>query len=258
MEETLTPAQGSFEAAVEALYAAFKRYKLARVVYGCPHCTSEADQHRIRARPLRELGATDLQRFAFKAMTTWGDADDLRHFLPRLLELVARFGSVGDTDGEIVLGKLNYAHWENWPPKERAAIRAFLWAWWQWHLNAPTPADGRWSEPDALAMIAVVEGDLTPYLSAWMTEEAGPKAWRLFAEFVNDHAAHWLGLIVKPWNAFLEGSDPQVAQVGTWLADRATLAAAERAFFRFADEPWAGELSDAVRLLETVGNTAAW
>lgn len=247
-----------FESAVESLYESFARYKMAPVVHGCPHCTGEADQLRIRARPLRELDGGDLQRYAFKALSTWGDADDLRHFLPRLLELVARFGSVGATDGEIVLGKLVYGDWEKWPSKEREAIRDFLWAWWRWLLRALPAVGGPSSEPDALAIIAEVEDDLSPYLSAWLADGISPAAWRLFADFVNLHGKHWLDLSVKPWNAFLDGRQLQVAQVGTWLADGATLAAAERAFFRFADEPWAGELSDAVLVLETIGRTANW
>ena len=63
------------------------------------------------AKRLRDLTDTDLKKYAFKALTTWGNADDFRHFLPRLFELEAVHPQriVGLVDPEILFGKLAYA-----------------------------------------------------------------------------------------------------------------------------------------------------
>ena len=81
-------------AALERLYLVFRSYGLKPHIEGCPCCVYDEDQDRVRSRSLRALTAEDFDTYASKALTTWGDADDLRHFLPRLLELVT--GSPGD------------------------------------------------------------------------------------------------------------------------------------------------------------------
>ncbi|EFH85170.1 hypothetical protein [Ktedonobacter racemifer] len=73
---------------IEHIYTTFSSYLLHHPVEGCPHCISHEDQERIASKPLRELTEEDLRRYTLKALTTWGDVNDLKHFLPRMLELV--------------------------------------------------------------------------------------------------------------------------------------------------------------------------
>jgi hypothetical protein len=97
-DRTPTPSpdrQQALAAAVAGLYAAFARYKLHHPVTGCPCCTSAEDDRRVQSKPMHQLEAADLERYAFKAVTTLGTVDDLKHFLPRLLELAAAEGKVG-------------------------------------------------------------------------------------------------------------------------------------------------------------------
>ncbi len=74
------------------------------------------------------MESEDISHYSFKAMTTWGDVEDFKHFLPRLLELSATTGLAYGY--EVVLGKLEYAKWNEWEETEKDAIRAFLLAWW--------------------------------------------------------------------------------------------------------------------------------
>ena len=83
------PSHPDLEGAIAALYDAFASYGLADVVEGCPCCVSAEDQARLRSKPLRLLIDGDLGGFAFSALSTWGTLHDLKHFLPRILELVA-------------------------------------------------------------------------------------------------------------------------------------------------------------------------
>src|SRR5262245_16013964 len=91
--------------AVAGLYDVFALYRLGEVVEGCSHCVAVGDERALHRAPLRRLDGRSLGRYAFKALTTWGDVDDLRHFLPRLLELAA--ANDPDLPGlEVLFGKL--------------------------------------------------------------------------------------------------------------------------------------------------------
>jgi hypothetical protein len=80
--------QKALAEAIENLYRAFARYSLRKHVEGCPCCVRERDKRALESKPLRQLASSDLGRYAFKAMTTWGNQDDFRHFLPRIFELL--------------------------------------------------------------------------------------------------------------------------------------------------------------------------
>ena len=103
--------------AVEKLYTVFSRYPLRKHVEGCPCCVNETDKDLLESKPLRQLTLSDLGRYAFKAMTTWGDENDFRHFLPRIFELLVSDGELG-WDEEVMLGKLAIAEWKRWPEDE--------------------------------------------------------------------------------------------------------------------------------------------
>jgi hypothetical protein len=123
-----------FQQAVDGLYAAFAAYPLRSVVGGCPCCTSPADNIDLHAAPLRELSTDRLRHYGFTAMFTWGDVEDFKHFLPRLLELTATEGFLGP-DTESLYGRLAYAKFDTWPEAEQTAVRAFAMAHWRAPLS---------------------------------------------------------------------------------------------------------------------------
>jgi hypothetical protein len=77
---------------------------------------------------LRELADAQLGRYAFKAMTTWGNMADYQHFLPRLLKLITYSDS--DIEKDVLWGKMEMAGWATWSAAEHAAVRAVLLEWW--------------------------------------------------------------------------------------------------------------------------------
>jgi hypothetical protein len=77
----------SLKKSIENLYSVFSKYEIRSFIEGCPCCVSDRDKEKIHSKELRELEEEDLSRYAFKAMTTWGNVDDFKHFLPRILEL---------------------------------------------------------------------------------------------------------------------------------------------------------------------------
>jgi hypothetical protein len=96
---------------------------------GCPCCVLDTDKNKLYLRQLQDLNEDDLSHYAFKAMTTWGDTNDFKHYLPRIFELLATTDFIVDTF--IVLGKLEYGKWNYWPEAEKVSIKQFLLAWWK-------------------------------------------------------------------------------------------------------------------------------
>ena len=114
-----------------ALYEAFHRYPLKPRIEGCPHCKLESAEASLHSRPLRDLSWGDFGVYPFKAMTTFGDESDFKHFLPRILELCLLDYEGALWDVAVILGKLDYAGWASWPEPEIQAVRRFVGAWRQ-------------------------------------------------------------------------------------------------------------------------------
>jgi hypothetical protein len=78
--------------------------------------------------PIRDLADDDVAGFAMLAVTQWGNDEDFRHLLPRVLELLS--ADQLSVDSEMVLSKLAVASWDTWPSAEREAVARFLHARW--------------------------------------------------------------------------------------------------------------------------------
>jgi hypothetical protein len=115
--------------AIDDMYEAFDAYPLEARIDICPHCELDAAERRLHARPLRELTWADLGLYSFRAMTTFGDVEDFKHFLPRLVELYVRDHRGAPYTLFMVFGKIEAAGWTAWPSGEVAAIRAVVEAW---------------------------------------------------------------------------------------------------------------------------------
>jgi hypothetical protein len=148
------------------LYRVFKPYRLGDDFSGCDHCVSESDSQRLASISLGELTVTDVNRYAFKAMTTWGTERHFKHFLPRLLELAVDDYMSYDFP-EVLLGKLAYANWRSWPKAERNAIAQFLETFWvhQLNYNGDFPTDERIRT--VLGGLAEACTSISDYLTLW-------------------------------------------------------------------------------------------
>src|SRR3954469_10678436 len=101
------------ESAITQIYSTFERYEIESL-RGCPHCTSSREGDYLASRELEALTPDELERYARKAITTWGSVDDFKHFLPRILQISAHPHQHFWVDVEIVFGKLGYAQFETW------------------------------------------------------------------------------------------------------------------------------------------------
>ncbi len=118
---------------IEQLYRIFSRYPFPARMEGCPCCVSDGHLRLLRSKPLRQLGDHELSRYAFKAMTTWGTAEDFKYYLPRLMELYV--SGRDNFDARLLMDKLSYGKWRTWPADEQEIIVAYLLNWWKGFAN---------------------------------------------------------------------------------------------------------------------------
>ena len=114
-------------------------------------------------KKLRELDAEDLGKYSLKAVTTWGDEYDFKHFLPRILELWDDCVS-----HDMLFMKLQYLHWETWPPQEKDAIvvyfESILKSLWHEFSQLPDATLGEESSFEAWVIESDIE-EISDFLS---------------------------------------------------------------------------------------------
>ena len=210
--------------AIEKLYKVFSRYPLRKHVEGCPCCVGNDDKRMLESKPLRELTSADLGRYSFKAMTTWGDKDDFRHFLPRIFELLVSERGIWDT--EIVVGKLGLAEWQRWSEAEKSAVREYFRANWNWLIGRPRPL----IEPDSwLCGMNRAGEDLGVYLDDWASA-CNSIAYEHLAKFIEHHTPAFIKRHSLN-NGFWPDSPQGVKQVCDWLANEQTRENLEQLYF---------------------------
>ncbi len=228
VEHQLTP---ELAAAIEHLYEVFAGHRLCHPE-PCAHCYPAAEVartgERLRSVPLRELTLVDLHHFYTDGVLTWGDADDLRYLLPRLMEVYVHHWESDETDdlpfevtygldAYFALGRLVDGGWRTWPDVEREAVERFLWELWRAYLAAQDlePLErGSWTDTGFLGGVLLVVPDAWPYLAHWLGAGAG--ALRHLAWFIRREEAE--GPFWEP-DEDGEGGNPLAqSQVRAWLA----------------------------------------
>jgi hypothetical protein len=200
---------------VEMLYAVFGRYERREHMESCPCCRGPESVRPLYDRPLRQLTSEDLHLYAFCAMTTMGDVDDFRYFLPRILELLKDSDFLASVDREVVLSKLRYGQWESWPEEEQEAVRDYLRSLWKLVLRTPLLASpyeqgdvGQW-----LCAVARAERNLSAYLELWRADRSRAAAANL-AHFAAEHREELASS--RPPSGYWEDAQQQWLEVAHW------------------------------------------
>lgn len=231
------------EKAIAILYETFAIYSLRPHIEGCPCCVTENDHKLISHKRLNLLTSSELNNFAFSSMTTWGTALDFKHFLPRLLELIA-FDSRRFYWSETVIGsKLNYAKYDEWQVEEKAAIERYLICLWNYILdNYPSHS----IEPsEFIDSVAKIFKDLTPLLDIWQNHPS-INSWLHLSRFIKNEInfnSPQLKLQI------IDLSPQQTEQLFTWLLKPSIIEKLERAFFSNLESVYADNLATAIDIL---------
>ncbi len=224
--------------AIESLYATFSCYPANGTMEGCPCCVSATDKEKIHTKQLRQLDGEDLSRYAFKALTTWGNTDDFKHYLPRIFELLSTTDFIVDTF--VVLGKLHYANWKTWPAEEQKAINDFLMAWWIDSIEHQNYFDN-----DLFIEIYKLFEDINPLLDNWhITFENNS-----FKNLIDLLDSYYYDLIKISSKS--EGLDQaSIDKLQLWLINKKELL--EQGFFYYEtiDDEFAERISNTLYIIE--------
>jgi hypothetical protein len=222
--------------AIRDLYLMFARYNSLNPER-CLCCVSDEEKNRLLSKPLEELTVDDVQRYSWKALTTWGTVADFKRFLPRLLEVMV-IDECSAIEPAVLLGKLRLASWQKWPESERLSVDRYLEAVWEDCLTAE--AGSVWVD-ELLCGLGHAVDDLQPFLSSWINCRVKTGYAHLLI-FVDWNAA----TILKRkhlQNSFWSEAGQQMSCVVTWLLDPQTMSALEEIFDTASDESFAIDLA---------------
>lgn len=229
---------------VAELYNAFEHYPAPKQMSGSPVYGHLDEWNRDLARhPLREIPAASLGRFAFKALTTWGEVEGFKHFLPRMLELLP-FERI-EFEAWVLLDKLNVGKWGEWPTGERQAITRYLEAFWELLLTDPktfSPSEFT----DLFAAIAQVHPDFEQLLHQWRSHPF-PTALKQLVAYIRSEKPALLEQKTLP--GFYD-SPVRGRTFHHWISSAETLSWLESGFWAHSEKPFAKEISEAVQFIE--------
>jgi hypothetical protein len=211
---------------VEAVYRQFAGYSRPVDVWVCEQCGPEWSADDIRAVPLRSVSLPQL--VAVHVMSL--DDDALRHFFPRLMELMLQTPSpVFDFRLSDIKDRL-----PRWLPAERAAVGALADAVWSELLARYPLALGYFSDcPSALDLLDWCGLPLRCHLDSLLTDDAAR------------HLADLVDAVFTTREPFESASRTMVLD---WLATPAVGDRLQAAFFSADSDEAARQLSAAHEL----------
>lgn len=229
-----------FKIATEELYKTFDKYPFKSTIDGCPCCVSDSDKSTLHSKQLKELEDEDISRYAFKAMTTWGNVNDFKHYLPRIFELAATRKLIVDTF--VILGKLEYGNWKEWDNDEQNSIRNFLKAWWKYDINNSTYFDS-----EVLIELKKRIQDLPTMLNDWNVS-IDSQGFKNYVDFVESYYSELKGKN----KSFKDFSEAEIKTLISWIESNS--GKLEDGFFKYEskDEEFSKRISDTLYMFERV------
>ena len=221
------------EKATDTLYSVFSKYFLRGSLRerSCDCCVSDDDILHLLSRPLREIDEHGIYWFMTKAMTTFGDVEDYKHFLPRILELM-QIADYSFIDDFTIFEKLNYAEWRNWKEEEVQAIEEYFIALWIQKIK-----DESASFETIRTLLEIVETyvGIDKALSIW-EQHASNQSILFIVDFV--------------WNNYNFRSDAKKDLLYDWFSNEPIKEKIYKLFFETEDEVTSTKLSVVYSMLD--------
>lgn len=194
------------------------------------------------SKKLRELSADDLSLFSGKVITTWGDIDDMKHFLPRILELTALLEPPYMI--WVTFDRLEMTGWQSWPADEYEAVKTYMLCLWDSLLSDESEkAESEFK--DYFSTLAHFYPTFEDLLSVW-TKNTSKAATKHLGKYVYEQKHHLFD------SRFIDGlynKKENVPALQKWLLSDQVITRLEQAYFLYADEEYAGILSWAEKML---------
>jgi len=225
------------------VYKIFGKYKSGPSMVGSKNYQDLAKWNKdIFSKQLRALTADDLSRYTGKAMTTWGDLRDFKHFLPRILELTAELTTPYEI--WIAFDKLEIADWENWEQNERKVVEEFMFALWENLINDKSDK-AEWEFQDYFSSLAHYYPNFKKLLITWEKSRSKTSIKHLSNFIVNEHVELF-------YNQKIRGFRDKTENVNTlieWLLTEELVNLLQEKYFEYENEVFAEKISLAERTL---------
>lgn len=210
---------------IEKLYDIFAKYQGLSKLEGSPlYDDLETWNKQIRSKKLRELTADDLSLFVGKVILTWGDENDYRFYLPRILELTAELKTPYDI--WTLYSRLEDVNWKTWDADEQTAINDFTLELWNNLLN-DNSEKAEWEFKDYFHSIAYFYLDFSEILKVWETNNNFSSTKHLI-NYIFEERQH---LFDNNYIDSIEKNTKNIEQFKTWLTSDNILKKIEEAFY---------------------------
>ncbi|WP_153798779.1 hypothetical protein [Foetidibacter luteolus] len=229
---------------IENLYDTFAKYHGNPNMTGSPLYDDLAKWNKsLFSKSLQNLTSEDLSRFAGKVISTWGDTNDLKHFLPRLFELTALLDTPYDV--WILYQKLQDGNFQTWDTEEQNAINEFSLALWD-NLLSDNSEKAEWEFDDYFAALAHFYPSFNDLTDLWMINDSFSSIKHL-SNYIYDEAHT---LFQKNHIKRNEKSTRNVVVFKIWLLSNSLIEKLTKAFYQFEKTELAERISWVLKILE--------
>lgn len=195
------------------------------------------------SKPLQSLTSKDLSLFAGKVISTWGDTNDLKHFLPRLFELTALLDTPYDI--WILYQKLQDGDFQTWDLVEQNAVNEVSIAMWDDLLNNNSEK-AEWEFKDYFPAFAHFYPDFNNLTELWFGNDTFSSIKHLVT-YVYDEANH---LFQKHYIRGNTKSTKNVIEFNNWLLSDSMIEKLTNAYYLYENTELAEKISWAIKILE--------
>lgn len=210
---------------IKKLYDLFAKYQGLSKLEGSPlYDDLETWNKQLRSKKLRELTDEDLSLFAGKVILTWGDENDYRFFLPRILELTAELKTPYDI--WTLYSRLEDANWKTWNADEQTVINDFTIELWN-NLLTDNSEKAEWEFKDYFHSIAYFYPDFSEILKVWESNNSFASIKHL-TNYIFEERQH---LFDNNYIDSIEKNTKNIEQFKTWLTSDNILKKIENAFY---------------------------
>lgn len=228
---------------IKDLYETFGKYHSNQNMDGSPIYENLGKWNtELFSKPLTELDEDDLSRFTGKAMTTWGNANDYKHFLPRVFELTAELKTPYEI--WIAFDKLTLAEFQNWEEKEQKVIHEFMIALWESIVN-DNSRKAELEFKDYFSAIAHFYPNFSDLLDVWTQSESKAGIKHLAEFIVDEQTTLFDRKKISGFNDQKENAEELI----NWILSDKILNKIQQKYFEFETESFAEKISWAEQII---------
>jgi hypothetical protein len=114
---------------IEQLYSTFEKYPLKDQFEFDSEDMLWDLEALLHRRPLRLMEWSEFGTYPGKALTTFGDIEDFKHFLPRIFDLYVSDFEGARYDIFYIFSRFELAGFDVWKQEEKKAVFQFLYSW---------------------------------------------------------------------------------------------------------------------------------